>query len=729
LGVVRLFSFVCFAVLGSAVLGAEGIGITNQPSPAPEQGEGRRAVVGAAPQSRHLAGPEPRPLPPDTGWVLVDSLSLHSLIPAGMRVAVVFDSVTGTLRDTLLPEFLTELAHQAVALAPTWLQDDLLDNFRRLSQTQQDAFARLIINCPDKRYYDELCFQVAHLSPVAFLNLPPRLLLDNVQFAYQIDRELGYVDIIDYGDPLRGGDYYSTTRYRAIVNGDTALVEVPRDVYYWWVIMPKVTDEPPTYVYNRFWRDYLFYYCDSGYPLLREKLANTRVLWNGERGWWQGNGGPWFDSLPAVAVVGRWCAYTVPRAAQGNRPIQPNQIAHEHDGNCGEMQDLLCAAARAALIPCGGVMDINEDHVWNDIWWQDSMHPWQVDLGGGPTNIKNPGVAYDRKYGGSKQVSGVWDWRNDGRQRSVVGTYSDVCTLTVDVFDPVGRPVDGAVVKFSSEFWYGGIYDCFYGLTDRSGRYTTTLGDWQNYYFAVTSPLGGRAAGRIIDSVNCAPGTHFFYACTLAGRRDSLVVVPDSAAPADRYRLDVSFSAGREAYYGQDCYNANGANEYILVSGSGAIDCFIADEAGFGEYLAGGPFDAYASDEDAGSGSHSLVLPDCGRFYAVLSNEEQVNLSVLVDVNAKLYRRGTGVEEVANGVRRGANGPTVVRGVLNLSSTFDCRFPIALRDISGRNVMPLRPGANDVSRLPAGVYFLCPGKRGQSTTGQSLVSRKVVVPR
>ncbi|MBM3315382.1 hypothetical protein FJY71_06030, partial [candidate division WOR-3 bacterium] len=439
------------------------------------------------------------------------------------------------------------------------------------------------------------------------------------------------------------------------------------------------------------------------------------------------NGGPWYDSLPAVAVVGRWCAYTVPRSAQGNRPIQPSQIAHEHDGNCGEMQDLLCAAARAALIPCGGVMDINEDHVWCEIWWQDSMHPWQVDLGGGPTNIKNPGVAYDRRHGGGKQVSGVWDWRNDGWQRSVVGTYSDVCTLTVAVADSTGRPADGVIVKISSEDWYGGMADCFYGLTDRSGRYTTTLGDWQNYYLVLAGPLGGTAAGRIIDSADCVPGAHFFYACTLAGRLDSLAAVPDSAVPADRFRLDVSFSAVRESYYGQDCYNANGANQCILVSMPGAVDFFLSDEDGFQAYLAGGQFGAFAADENALSANHSLVLPECGRFYAVLSNEEQANISALVDATVRLYKREVGVEETVSAERGTLNpGPTVVRGILYLAgSAFRCSSA-ALLNSAGRVVMSLRPGGNDVRHMPAGVYFV----RGLSAVScQPSAVQKVMIQR
>ncbi len=80
-------------------------------------------------------------------------------------------------------------------------------------------------------------------------------------------------------------------------------------------------------------------------------------------------------------------------------------------------------------------------------------------------------------------------------------------------------------------------------------------------------------------------------------------------------------------------------------------------------------------------------------------------------------------------------GPTIVHGVLELSGGSD--FPVAkgrgsetsptfLLDISGRTVMELNPGPNDVSRLGAGVYFV----RGpESGTGGQGEVRKVVIAR
>ncbi len=721
------FALLCVVTL--ALASQSGVTVKVEPV---ESGAGaRRAVLGHPPAVTSSTS-ELQPLPSDSGWTLIDSLVLHRMIPAGQRLAVVFDSATESLLDTLLSEFLTDSARMAVAVAPDWLKDDLADKFRRLG-ANQNRMARVILDCPDKRYYDELCFQVAHLSPVTLNAVASQLLVDNVQQMYDIDPDLQYVDIIDHGNPLQGGDYYSTTRYRAVVSGETTMVEIPQDVYYWWVVMPKITDEQPMYVYDRFWREYLFYECDSGYPLLREKLANTQVLWNGEQGWWAGKTAPFDDTLPAVGVVGRWVAHTVPFSAQGNRPIQPNQIAHEHDGNCGETQDLLCAAARTALIPGGGVMDINEDHVWCEIWWQDEFHPWQVDLGGGPTNIKNPGVAYDKDRGGGKNCSGIWDWRNDGWQRSVIGTYSNVCTLTVQVYDSCLRPVDGEIVKISSEGWGGGMANCFFGVTDRNGRYTTTLGDAQNYYLTLDGPLGYFAAGMVIDSASAAPGSSFFYACTLAGRLDSLAILPDSGEPLDRYRLDVSYSAGREVVYGYDCYNSNGANEYALVSEPGRIDFFLTGCGQFGEYLQGNQFRAFLVDENTSAANHSLVLSEPGSHYAVFSNEEHENIMVLTDATVRLYKRAAGIAGTGAESVRWAIGPSPFRDrlVVQLGARSPADLSVKLLDRAGRVVHRFTAQAGQQQfvwngtdqagrKVDPGVYF-CQVSGGGNTTTKSVV--------
>ncbi|MBN2564854.1 MAG: exo-alpha-sialidase, partial [Candidatus Eisenbacteria bacterium] len=71
------------------------------------------------------------------------------------------------------------------------------------------------------------------------------------------------------------------------------------------------------------------------------------------------------------------------------------------------------------------------------------------------------------------------------------------------------------------------------------------------------------------------------------------------------------------------------------------------------------------------------------------------------------------------------SGPTVVRGVMYLPRSLDPSVPTCLLDISGREVMDLKPGANDVSLLSPGVYFV----REAQAQAQAQAVRKIVVTR
>jgi hypothetical protein len=66
--------------------------------------------------------------------------------------------------------------------------------------------------------------------------------------------------------------------------------------------------------------------------------------------------------------------------------------------------------------------------------------------------------------------------------------------------------------------------------------------------------------------------------------------------------------------------------------------------------------------------------------------------------------------------------PTIVRGILPLPAAgmANDQGPMALLDITGRRVMDLKPGANDVRHLAPGIYYL------RLVTGGDAVCRKVV---
>jgi YVTN family beta-propeller protein len=103
-----------------------------------------------------------------------------------------------------------------------------------------------------------------------------------------------------------------------------------------------------------------------------------------------------------------------------------------------------------------------------------------------------------------------------------------------------------------------------------------------------------------------------------------------------------------------------------------------------------------------------------GKVYC--GNQNSSSISVISD--SLLGVTGTPNAEV----RAPNAGPTIVRGALNLQSAiYNLESEIMLLDISGRKVLDLRPGANDVSRLSPGVYFV------RKAQAQAQAVRKVVL--
>jgi len=93
------------------------------------------------------------------------------------------------------------------------------------------------------------------------------------------------------------------------------------------------------------------------------------------------------------------------------------------------------------------------------------------------------------------------------------------------------------------------------------------------------------------------------------------------------------------------------------------------------------------------------------------------------------YTSGGGVEEAMHpptGATAG-NAATIVRGVLLLQvdSRQHSVFRADLLDAMGRKVLDLQPGANDVSRLSSGVYFIASRWAGVGDRAESV--RVVIV--
>jgi len=622
----------------------------------------------------------------------IDSLSGRVLVTAGDDWVIGFDYQTASLSDSILPYELTDLALQALEASPDWLRDDLRWSFHLLSETNQDRYAALILDVADPATRDEVAFQVAHISwtVLADPNWDETLIEENASWIYEIEDDLQYVQVNDYP----GEGYYSTTEYAYLSStGDTLQAEIPRDIYYWWIVMPRVSDEKPLQdasVYDLFWREYLYTHNDAGYPLLSEVMAPVEVLWDGAMHNWSG-GRPFTDDMMAVDALGKWCTATVPYAASGNRPIQPNVIAHEHDGNCGELQDLLCAAGRTMLVPMVCTMDILEDHVWCEMWWDGAWVPYQVELGGNMTQIGNPGIAYDVDMGGSKECSCIWDWRNDGWTWQSIATYSQVCTLTVEVTDSLGVPVDNARVSIASEQYYSpyAVTRGTWGVTDQSGAIDFLLGNNQNYYVSIASPLGNYPASGWADLItNSVAGEHYSFGWTTPSPVPSLQMTEGEPGSMSKYVIEVEYDLPYDLQADRDFY-ANPRNEYAFPLEDGHLPFFIVNRDNLEAYMAGEPFEAFEIAEGLTSNHVVFFLANSEDFFVVFSGKEHVGFATLADVNVTLWEHdGTGAPG------SGAPGaffeisPNPSAGILRLDFAAPAPGPATMTvyDLSGRAV-------------------------------------------
>jgi hypothetical protein len=286
------------------------------------------------------------------------------------------------------PEALTDLARQAVDAAPTWLQDALAVNLAHVESEVQDEMGALIVDLDEPWIVDEVAFTVAHLSPevLASTRFHKELLVENARMVYAYDESLPYVALVEDGEAGVDADWSTTATYRVEEEGEVVEKTIDRDLYYWYVVHPRLEDEQPWFLDawdsdgavdpddGAFWREFLWDEaadeCPEGRtcPLLADVLPTTDVVWKGKYNTRDDNG--------AIGVIVQWVQDAINFGAGSERPIQPSRIYTVGAGNCGEHADLSCAAARTGLIPCQNVGARSNDHTWNE-FWDDRWVAWE----------------------------------------------------------------------------------------------------------------------------------------------------------------------------------------------------------------------------------------------------------------------------------------------------------------------------------------------------------------
>ncbi len=530
-----------------------------------------------------------------------------------------------------------EIVKKALIKSPSWLRKDLLRQFSHIDNAED--YANLILNM-SKRYTDEIAFSIA-FSPLG--DVPPvNLLKDNVIQLYEIDKCLKYVDIVDYD---RGnGNFCSTLRYRVIEDGEEKEFECPPYIYYWYVVHPEISSEDPSYIYGTFWRSYLFNHNDIGYPLLKEKLSNISYIWDC-KSYLQPSKRTWKWSMEnhptAIEAVSYWIGKTIPTGAYGDRPNQPNIIAHEHNGWCGELQRIAVAALRTALIPSVAICDIGEDHVWreffergwhqNDNWWND---------GGGAVDMPDIYV-----YGWGKDISGIFAWKGDNSIYEVTPRYihpKDRVRVRFVVKDQNNQPIDGArvcvlvkgirditwlrygIMSILERVWailpdflrnriIQMLFDELYSLCERipesvempiqaiwnytnlDGVCTFDLGVNRSYIFLIQygnlrKPWLPARHNDIRFMSKPENRTIFIRFFTRESTREEHNLI---SSDGDNLTLRIDFSTFSYQIHANPLW----VNDRGLYEKEGKIDFFIVDESNFGKYIKGEPFDCYAYEE------------------------------------------------------------------------------------------------------------------------------------
>ncbi len=629
-------------------------------------------------------------------WVLIDSLSFSKLLPAGEKCYVTLQSATDFLVSILPPENLTDDAEAAVDIAPDWLKTDLRDNFSRLDEDTQNLYANLIINATYP-LIDEICFEVAHIAPQTLSSsMDTQVLIENVEFLYMMDYFFEYVDIVDY----EGDDYYSTAVYQVEEEGIIQEFEIPREVYYWNIVHPKLHKEVPNYINpdtgtpadpptGVFWRDFLMNHNDAGYPMLRTYLDTCQVLWKCQLNTVD-NG--------AVGAVTQWVQDVMTFQSNPHHD-QPVRIYRQHIGTCSVHSYLTSAAARASLIPTTVNVMYSDNHKINE-FWDRRWVAWE------PVNtyVDNPG-GYEN-WGWN--IASAFNWRGDSFIWDTTEKYTEVCTLNVNVTDSNGNPVDGARIKLYSSPCTG--WGCTAGWTDFNGQKQFLLGDSRTYTAQVTSSIGNYPASGMETVIsNSGTGIYYNWNVTLPGAIPVLDISPDSppANPADDYRFVVNYELPKEILYGT---NFDDNNEFSKSTTPGHIGFFICDENNFNNYTNNQSFEAFEINQNNPGNMIDFVLPSSDSWYAVFSNEEKLITTQELQVNMELYQNipsGVPDEELTElypGITLYPNYPnpfnpsTTISFSLNTENT-EKKTELIIYNIKGQKIKTLYPFPSGSCRI------------------------------
>ncbi len=586
-------------------------------------------------------------------WFKLDSVEFDAWTPALGYFGFRFDRLNRRLEAVGSMPALSSAAQSAVLRSPKWLRADLALTLSSLPAAKQDLLAAVINDAPELMI-DEIAFSIAH-SSAAFLRSSfchPQMFRENAELIYAHDALLPYVEIVEHG-AVADGDFHSTVRYwRVDKDSNRVQVEAPRDIYYWYIVHPKLTDEISAYVdpnlpdgasaikpppQGKFWRDYLFTVTEPvpdttgvDFPVLREAVKDCEVLW-ADRG----------TEKQAVLQIGKWIRDVLEFGSKTERPHQPVRIYKLHLGRCGEHGDVTAAAARACLIPCREVSAISSDHVWNE-FWDEQWWQWE------PVNNsqKNP-LVYSEGWG--KKFGSVFARRSDGVLSPVTDVYAkETCTLEIQCKDAAGAPVDGAMVLVAMRVDQS-IYIDTFGATDAEGVARFILGKGNDYYARFDSPNAGAfpAQSNQVSQlmIDAQPGRQYAYQLKSSVTKPKLTRT-NTAAPltdaVEDFAVEIAANVGPQGSRWQqqlDDIRTVEPSVFFHEESAGNLDLCLLRPADFTDLRDRKPFKSAGGSFDA-RGALAFAewnLDATDDFYLLFANGSNANNPVRVNGIIRLY--------------------------------------------------------------------------------------------
>ncbi|UCF09125.1 MAG: hypothetical protein JSW28_05465, partial [Thermoplasmata archaeon] len=373
---------------------------------------------------------------------------------------------------------------------------------------------------------------------------------------------------------------------------------------------------------------------------------------------------PLYYGEHAVIRVSNWVGKTLvlnqQEVSDEERPIQPVRIAHHHNGNCGELQDLTTAAARTALIPAAPIMLLGEDHVWIE-FYENGWHQWDnywSDGGSVIDNFDNYWVGWGERGG-----SGILKFNGDDDTWEVTDQYipeEDLSYVTIRVVDIDGDPVDGARVLALSYWLSVNIegfqvdipFPCIWNYTDANGETLFKLatqerpGGNHNFTFKIISKVGSAESGK----EELEHGQDYYFTYRLEGSAPNPELDHDPQVnpdpPDPRYKLGIDYQVVKGVqrprnlltghYHPEEIPPHEPPQSQVQDFVGNHVDSFIATGQAFTNFLRGESFESYEFLENSNSSTFEFVLTEDDDWYLVLSNRDGIETTKVVQLDLDL---------------------------------------------------------------------------------------------